>query len=195
MAASAHLRRLREALRGPLTLGELSERLGEDGFGLLVLTLSMPFLQPLPMAGLSTVVGSYLLLLGAQHAAGRRAPWLPGWIARRALDQRRLDALLLFAERVFRGVETLARPRWTGLARRHRLTGAAVVALSLVLLLPIPIPFSNSTCALPLLLLAAGHLEEDGLLTAAGLGGVLVAYAYNAAAVSLGWSGLRALAG
>jgi hypothetical protein len=184
MAAAEHLRRLRAAVDGPLTLGELSGRLGEDGFALLVVFLCLPFLQPVPLAGLSTAVGLYLAFAGVQHAGGRGVPWLPAWLAAKRLEERHVQGLLGLAERFFTLVEKVARPRLQPLARRHDLIGFVIAFLAALLCLPLPIPFSNMLCAVGMVLLALGHLEDDGLLAAGGLLGGLAAVAYHAALVA-----------
>ncbi len=147
MAAADHLHRLREAINGPLTLGELAARLGEDGFPLLVVFLCLPFLQPVPLAGLSTAIGLYIAFAAVQHARRPGVPWVPEWVARRRVEEKTLRSLLGAAERVFGWVEKLARPRLSGLARRHDLTGGVIAAMAVMLLLPLPIPFSNMFCA------------------------------------------------
>lgn len=181
MAAAEHLRLLREAVDGPLTLGELSARLGEDGFALLVVFLCLPFLQPIPLGGLSTLVGAYLALAGLRHAAGRRSTWMPGWVARRRIEEKTLRAVLTLAQRLFALVERFSRPRLVALARRHELAGLVIAGLALILLLPLPVPFSNMICGTGMTLLALGHLEEDGLLSCGGLLCALAALAYHAA--------------
>ncbi|MDX6770558.1 MAG: exopolysaccharide biosynthesis protein [Elusimicrobiota bacterium] len=181
MPAAAHLHRLRVAIDGPLTLGELAGRLGEDGFPLLVVFLCLPFLQPVPLAGLSSAIGLYIVFAAVQHARRPGVPWVPGWVARRRVEERTLRALLGAAETVFGWVERLARPRLTPLARRHDLTGAVIAVMAFMLLLPLPIPFSNMFCALAMVLMAVAHLEEDGLLAVAGLAAAVGAAAYHAA--------------
>lgn len=181
MPAAEHLHRLREAVDGPITLGELAARLGDDGFALLVIFLCMPFLQPVPLGGLSTAVGLYIALAGAQHASGRQVPWIPAFLARRRLEEKVLRGLLGAAERFFGLIERFSRPRLQALARRHDLMGGVIAAMAALLLLPLPIPFSNMSCAVAMVLLAIGHLEKDGVLAGAGLFCAFAALSYHAA--------------
>lgn len=181
MPAAEHLHRLREAVDGPLTLGELAGRLGEEGFTLLVVFLCLPFLQPVPLAGLSTVIGAYLAVAGVQHAAGRAEPWMPRWLQRRRLEERWLRRLLGMAERFFTFVERFTRPRLSGLARRHDLIGLTIAGMSTLMLLPLPIPFSNMVCAVSMVLLAISHLEDDGLVALGGYLGAALAVGYHLA--------------
>lgn len=181
MPAAEHLHRLREAVDGPLTLGQLAGRLGEEGFTLLVVFLCLPFLQPVPLAGLSTVIGLYLAVAGAQHAAGRATTWMPGWLQARRLEERWLRRLLGLAERFFTFVERFTRPRLSGLARRHDLVGLTIAGMSTLLLLPLPIPFSNMLCAVSMVLLAIAHLEDDGLVAVCGYLSAAAAVGYHLA--------------
>lgn len=181
MPAAEHLHRLREAVDGPLTLGELAGRLGEEGFTLLVVFLCLPFLQPVPLAGLSTVIGLYLAVAGVQHAAGRSSPWMPRWLQGRRLEERWLRRLLGLAERFFAFVERFSRPRLSALARRHDLIGLTIAGMSTLMLLPLPIPFSNMVCAVSMVLLAISHLEDDGLVAIGGYLGAAVAVGYHLA--------------
>ena len=66
-------------------------------------------------------------------------------------------------------VEKVSRPRWSELARRERLAGAACLYLAVVLLLPLP--FVNLVPAVCLALIALGVVQRDGIATALGIAG------------------------
>src|SRR4051812_30948155 len=61
----------------PLTLGLIVEITGDRAFGVLMAFLCLPFVQPIPLPGLSIPFGVALILLGAQVAVRRHRPWLP----------------------------------------------------------------------------------------------------------------------
>lgn len=193
MPVERHLRALEEAVDGPMTLGELLRRMHHGGFALLTVFLCLPFLQPLPMGGLSTVLGPVVALLGVQLARGRRELAPPEWIARRRLDLRTIRILLGAARAFFRLAERVARPRWTALARAEEAAGAGIALSGALLSLPFPIPLSNVICAGPATLLALGTLEEDGLLSALGWLALLLAVAFHAGLALLGTTGTVAL--
>ena len=194
MSAAAHLRRLRETLDGPVTLGELSARLGRDGVGLTAFLCALPFLQPIPLAGLGTPVGLLLIATGVQLARGRENPALPRFVASHRLEAATVKRLLAAAATVLAGAERVARSRWRPLANSPRLFGAAIVLLGAILAVPVFVPFGNPLTAAPLALLGLAILEEDGLLGALGLAGALLALAYHAAFAGLIWNGLKFLA-
>ena len=59
-----------------LTLGGLIERLEGRVYTLLLVILSLPMCQPVPLPGLSTPLGVAIALLGLRFAF-RQHPWMP----------------------------------------------------------------------------------------------------------------------
>lgn len=194
MAVGRHLSALEAATAGgPCTLGELVQRMEHAGYGLILIFVCLPFLQPIPLGGLSSLVGPFVFVMGVQLALHRPRPWLPGWISRRTLDQRLLGILLGAARRFFGLVERFARPRWCALARAESAAGLVMALCGALLSLPFPIPLSNVACAAPIVLLALGLLEEDGVLAALGYTGAGVTVALHAGLAILGMDGARNL--
>lgn len=180
---SVRLLCLAEACRGrDVTLAELAsfgdER--EDASFLLVLLLSLPFCQPVPLAGLSTPFGLMLGALG--WGMFRQRPFrLPAKLARVRVPHRFFPLLIKGAGRLVGWMERHLRRRREGLARSpglRRLHGACILFWALMLALPLPIPFSNIFSALPLPLLAAGLLEDDGVMVLRSYLAGLVCLAY-----------------
>lgn len=193
MAVARHLLALEAAIDGPLTLGELTGRMHHAGFGLIVLFVCLPFLQPLPLAGLSTVLGVFIALQGVRLVQGRKEPHLPDWIARRRLEAKTWHLLLGAARRFFAVAERFARPRWRSLAANERASGAGIALCGALLALPFPIPMSNMVCATPAALLALALLEEDGLIALLGWLGIFVMISFHVGLILLGAEGTRAL--
>jgi len=147
-----------------VTIRELLYVLRGRAYMLLVILLSLPFLVPLPLPGLSTPFGLAIMLICLRLALGQR-PWLPKSIQRRSLPGGFIPRMLDLAARIIRWLETVLRPRWlvlteSGLIRQ--LHAIVIVAAASILLLPLPIPFSNGLPAWAILLLACGLLERDG---------------------------------
>lgn len=193
MAVERHLRALEAAVDGPMTLGELTHRMRHAGFGLIVIFVCLPFLQPLPLAGLSTVLGAFIALQGVQLLRGRREPHLPGWIGRRRIEEKTLHLLLGAARRFFALTEKVSRPRWRALAGNERAAGAGIALSGALLALPFPIPLSNMICASPAVLLSLALLEEDGLIALLGWLGMFVSISFHVGLALLGAEGTRAL--
>jgi hypothetical protein len=194
MAAAAQLRRLRDGLGGALDLGELAARLGSEGTGLLVILLSIPFLQPLPTGGLSVPAGLLIAAAGLQAARGADQLRLPAFVARKSLDEATLRRLLGLAEKAVGFLERAARPRGPAWARSPRLLGFTIAALGALLAVPFYLPFAAMVCALPLVLLGLALIEGDGACGALGLVAAAACAAYHAAVVRVAWIAASALA-
>ncbi len=193
MAVERHLRALEAAVDGPLTLGELVHRMERSGFGLVIIFVCLPFLQPLPLAGLSTVLGAFIVFQGVRLVRGGKELLLPAWIANRRIEEKTLHLLLGAARRFFALADKVTRPRWRGLAANPRAAGAGIALSGALLALPFPIPLSNMICASPAVLLSLALLEEDGLLAALGWLGLLLSIAFHIGLLLLGAEGTRAL--
>jgi len=177
------LRRMADELgpcpRGP-TLAALAGRLERRGYGMLLLLAALCCCLPGP-PGSGVVLSLPLLLLGTGMLAGRRQPWLPGWLGRRRLPPGPLRGLLRRAVPLLERLERRVRPRWicphSPGSRpeiiQERVTGAAVVMLALLLALPTPL--TNLPLAASVVILALGVLERDGLATLAGLAAAALA--------------------
>lgn len=192
MAAAAHLRRLRDTLDGPIILGELSARLGREGVGLLVFICALPFLQPIPLAGLGTPIGFLLAAAGLQLTLGRTSAVLPRFIAEHRLEAASATRLLSAAERILGVAERAARPRWRAFAHLPKVYGVAIILLGMIFAIPIFVPLGNPATAIPLAMIGLALLEEDGLLGALGLVGTGATLIYHVACVRLMWSGIHA---
>lgn len=155
--------RLRVAERA-VTIRELLYVLRGRAYMLLVILLSLPFLVPLPLPGLSTPFGLAIILICLRLALGQR-PWLPKSIQRREIPAGFIPRMLDLAAKIIGVLEKVLRPRWlvlteSGLIRQ--LHAVVIVAAGTILLLPLPIPFSNGMPAWAIVLLACGLLERDG---------------------------------
>jgi hypothetical protein len=153
-----------------ITLREVIYTLQGRAYMLLVLLLSLPFVTPIPLPGLSTPFGLAIALIALRLSLGQR-PWLPMKLQRRELPAGFLRKIFSVAERVLRFLEKFLRPRLTYLTDTPflvQLHALLMLTAALALLLPLPIPFTNSFPAWTILLLAAGLLERDGLFILAG---------------------------
>ena len=155
--------RLRVAQRA-VTIRELLYVLRGRAYMLLVILLTLPFLLPLPLPGLSTPFGFAIIVVCLRLALGQR-PWLPKSIQRRELPAGFIPRLLDLAAKIIGWLERVLRPRWLVLTEHAlilQLHALVMVAAAAILLLPLPIPFSNGLPAWAILLLACGLLERDG---------------------------------
>lgn len=156
----------------PLTLREVIHVLRGRAYLLLLVLLSLPFLTPIPLPGLSTPFGLAIALIALRLALGQR-PWLPKNLQRKQLPADFFARLFRVAEKIIRVLEKLLRPRWpmlTATSLLRQLHALVLLLAAVALLLPLPIPFTNSFPAWAILLIAGGLLERDGVAILLGYG-------------------------
>jgi hypothetical protein len=166
------------------SVGELVDRIGDRGFGLLLMVLALPAALPLPAPGYATPFGILMIVLGFQMLVGRQVPWLPERFRKRNIKFSLLSFSLRKGGGLMRLVEFLVRPRFSGLARnRVFLAAISVIIIAMACSMTLPIPLTNTAPSFVIFILAAGILEEDGLALAAGLVLAPVAAAISIAAL------------
>lgn len=163
-----------------VTLREVIYTLRSRAYLLLIILLVLPFIQPVPLPGLSTPIGLAIMLIALRLSLGQR-PWLPKKIQRIKLPAGFFGKLMTFTERLIRFLEKVLRPRWawlTDTALLNQMHAIVMLVSAAILLLPLPIPFSNVLPAWAIFLVACGLLERDGLFVCLGYVGFLVGAAY-----------------
>jgi hypothetical protein len=182
-ALSADLRALAEHFQDrPVRLAEVVELLRGRGHRFLIVLLCLPLLTPIPLPGISTLIGLVIALIGLRLALGEKLH-LPERLMQKELPPRILPKVLRASSRLVGAFERLSKPRLQ-LFYRHaafqRLGGVLIALCGLKLLLPLPIPMSNFFPCLSATLLAAGSFEEDGVVFLAGLVAFTTSLAYFA---------------
>jgi hypothetical protein len=152
---------------GGITLNQLLERTGGRGFYLVVILLALPFIVPLSIPGVSTVLGLTVSLLSFKIAFGA-LPRLPRFMGNRKLSPDIQRKVLLGSVKFVRVVEKLVRPRhtpWMTTPPARFVNAMLMTFMGLLLAMPFP-PLPPLTNALPcycIILLAASMMEEDGV--------------------------------
>jgi hypothetical protein len=155
----------------PVTLREIIAVIHGRAYMLLLILLSLPFCSPVPVPGLSTVLGAIIALIGLRLSL-RAKPWLPAALLDAPVASAKVATLLRGSRKVARGMEVFLCPRWcilVDLEVLHHFYGAMICISGLLLLLPLPIPFSNLIPALSIIFLAAAMVERDGYFIVAGV--------------------------
>lgn len=163
-----------------VTLVEIMDIVGTDSLLLLTIFLSLVFLVPVSIPGVSTVFGTGILLIGITRLFARKL-WLPDRIAHRRISVEKLSAVLYRALVWFRRLEKISHP--------HRLSGlttgrlaeffnnCSFILAAVLLMAPFGfIPFSNTLPAIALIFLAIGMLQQDGT-------SILLGYLSNVATI------------
>ena len=174
-----------------VTLRDLLAMMGESGLLLLCALLSLPFLFPVSIPGVSTVFGAGIVLISAAITFNR-LPWLPQTLADRRLESGRLKPVLERGVTMLRRFDRFFKPRLMGFASGavvNRINGLVLMGAGLLLMAPLGlIPFSNTLPGIAILLLAAGISQRDGLVVLAGYAMVALTVVYFAALAFLAYS-------
>ena len=180
-----------EASKGDLTLRKVFDVMGEEGHSVLLLFLCIPYMQPIPIPGLSTPFGILMSLI-AVFLFLERPPWLPKKFENLRISAQSVIKISEVAEKVWVKASKFVKERWTVLhdAQTFRFINLIVLSVNgLLLALPLPIPFSNMFPAIAVILSAVGHTERDGLFIGASYVWSLLSFGFFAAlGLGAGWS-------
>jgi hypothetical protein len=162
------LREIAHGSTATLTIGSLSEKLGDRGFGLILLIFAIPNAIPLIIPGASTITGLPLIFLAAQLCFGRQKIWLPHFIAKREIKMVMLKKFVDIALPCLVRLEKVSKPRIDILTtpKFERIAGIIIVVLAF--LIALPIPFGNFPLGVAITILALAITEQDGVLMIIG---------------------------
>ncbi|MDX0776488.1 exopolysaccharide biosynthesis protein [Sinorhizobium medicae] len=160
------------AIRGnTITLRQLMIEIGEQGFLLLCALLTLPFLIPVSIPGVSTVFGAAIILISLAITLNR-LPWLPKRILDREIETEKLVPTLRKGAALVSKLDRYVRPRLNFLTEgtlMNRFNGLMIMAGGVLLMFPLGlIPLSNTLPGIAILLLSVGIIQRDGLMVAGG---------------------------
>lgn len=169
---SEALETTRAAVSGhEVTLRELLALVGEQGLLVFCAILATPFMFPVTLPFMSTVLGLPMLLIGVAVVMNR-LPWLPARVLDRALPGASVQHMLERAVHAASRFEHLVRPRLLGLSASavvNGFNGCILVLAVLLLMAPLPlVPFANTIPAVGVILLCLGLAERDGVMIILG---------------------------
>jgi len=146
-----------------ISIGELTDRLGERAFGILILLFALPNCIPGP-PGVSSITGLPIIIFAIQIMAGSTRPWLPEFLRRRSFLRRDLLGIVTKADPHIRRLERLLRPRadWVFSTVGRRVMGVILLIVAVVLFLPIPL--GGIFPAISIAVVALSLMERDGVL-------------------------------
>lgn len=146
-----------------ISLKTILENVDEQGFGLLLMVLSLPSALPIPAAGYSTPFGILFILLGLQMLVGRRRPWLPEWAAHRKMTRSFAEKSIGMATRWLGFIEKLVHPRLKWISSPFGSRFLSFVVVVMAALMTLPIPTTNTFPAAVIFLIGVGLSEKDGV--------------------------------
>jgi hypothetical protein len=164
-----------------LQLNQLLQHVSEKGFGILLVILSLPSALPVPAAGYSVPFGIILVFLSLQMISGRKIPYTPSWMGKRAISKEIASKMVNAAEWFLGKTEWLIRPRMQWINSRGGRLFMGILTLFMAILMLFPIPLTNTAPAMVIFLIGVGLSEKDGLFAImACIAGSLAVCLYSA---------------
>ncbi|MFM4704050.1 exopolysaccharide biosynthesis protein [Aeromonas bivalvium] len=186
---------------GQISLRELLALVGEQGMLLFCLLLTVPFLLPVSIPGISSVFGLLILFIGIGITLNR-VPWLPARLMARRFATEQLKSTLHKGADLLARLDRFVRPRLlvlTASSTINRANGLMIMLAAVLLMMPFgAIPLTNTLPAWAILLLATGMLQRDGCFVALGytlVAATLIWFAVLALGVLMAGQGLSGLFG
>lgn len=173
-----------------LTLSAIRDLLGRDGLLLFTALLTIVFMIPVSIPGVSTIFGGTILLIGISLLLNRN-PWLPARFLKKEFPSDKLRASLNQGLKWFHRLEKISKPhrlRWlTNNRLASILNGCSIILGAILLMMPFGlIPFSNTLPALALLFYSIGILQKDGVSILLGHLSIIATLIYFAVLISGG---------
>jgi hypothetical protein len=155
-----------------LSVKDLIERCGEEGLLLLSALLTLVFLIPVSLPGVSTAFGAVILLVGISRL--RKGPlWLPKRVEKKKVTVEKLRPALERGLKWVRRLEKVSRSHRLPILADSRIAGLinnlAFVIAALLLMAPFGfVPLSNTLPGIALLFYAMGLAQRDGVAVLLG---------------------------
>ena len=146
------------------TLKDIFEVFGPDGHYVFILFLTLPFLQPIPLPGLSIPFGLLIAIVGI-FGFFEKPPFVPERWARLKLTSQSVLKIAAASEAIFAKLTPVLHSRLIFFTRGPFRTFNMILLVfnAILLALPLLIPFTNGLPALVIFLQILGILEEDGI--------------------------------
>jgi hypothetical protein len=133
-----------------------------------MLIFALPNLIPLPIPGISTVLGTPLIVLSYQLVKGRDVPWFPKWLARRSIECSKLKKAILYILPYLQRLEAILKPRLSFLVDPPMERFIAAICLAMAVIMVLPIPLGNWFPAVTICLFLLAIIERDGMMAILG---------------------------
>jgi hypothetical protein len=165
-----------------VNLAEILDICGQDGLLLVSVFLTIIFLFPVSVPGISTVFGAAILQIGCSRLM-KRDMKLPKRFNERMFPVEKIRCNLNRGIVWLKKLQSLSRPDRLRAFTRPGLVGAvnecALITGAVLLMAPFGlVPFSNTLPALAIMFLALGFLYGDGLFIIMGHAANIITIAY-----------------
>ncbi|WP_408097793.1 exopolysaccharide biosynthesis protein [Peredibacter sp. HCB2-198] len=154
-----------------ITLGKIVEHVEGEALLILCLVAILPFMQPIPIPGLSSVLGLIVLLQGIGLTFWSR-PLLTKKLKEVNITHEKFEMIYKAAVKFSNFTSKISAYKHpiTNTRISHIICGLSITLSAAFLSLPLPIPFSNLIPALSIFMICVGLLEEDIILILIGHG-------------------------
>jgi hypothetical protein len=154
-----------------ITLGRIVDRIEGEAILILSLISIMPFMQPIPIPGLSSVLGLIVFLQGIGLLLWNR-PLLTKRLRAVRIPPEKFELIYRAAKKFSNFTERISAFRHPIVSSRIStiICGVSIILSAGFLSLPLPIPFSNLIPALSIFFICVGLLEDDIVLLLCGHG-------------------------
>jgi len=155
------------------SLGSVIADFENRGFGPLLLVPAIIVLLPIVGAipGVPAICALLIILIASQMLFGRQHPWIPGFLSKRKIEQKKVDSAVDAARPWAKRIDKVFSQRLEFLTGDIASRIVAIVAIFLaIVMIPLEaVPFAAAIPAASIALLALSLSAKDGLLTAIGL--------------------------
>jgi len=154
-----------------ITFGHIVDHIEGEATLILCLVAILPFMQPIPIPGLSSVLGLIVLLQGIGLLFWGK-PILTKKLRSIVISKEKFEIIYKAATKFSKWTSKASSFKTPIVSTRfsHIICGISIILSSAFLSLPLPIPFSNLIPALSIFLICLGLLEEDIILLLMGHG-------------------------
>ncbi len=152
-----------------ITIGELLKLFSNQGHFILCCIFSAPFLLPIPLPGLSVILGLLIFFLGL-GIVFNFPPYIPKKFSTISLESKFLAKLFHFLAMLSQKLEFVIRPRFSKIvifSPMKKISGFIICLSGLFLALPLP-PGTNFPPSLVIIIISLAHVECDGILLIVG---------------------------
>ncbi len=177
---------------GKIQLGEFLDQMAQRGHMLVTLILCLPFMLPVPLPGLSVVLGIVIAAAGIA-ALLEKPPWVPALWRKREISPKLLQHIGRYGVALAAKIEHIVKPRGRAYVNHpglRRFNGLLIAVCGLLLALPLP-PGTNFPPALAIIFLSLANLEEDAFVMLVGYAAFIINILLFVGLFFLGYEGVK----
>jgi hypothetical protein len=141
---------------------------GQKSFGTILLLTGIITLAPLigDIPGVPTTMGLIVFLIAIQLLARREKLWLPEFLLKRSVKQKKLQKAIKWLLPTARFIDRFLKPRLTILTGDVMIHVIAMICIGIAIVMPIMefVPFSANIAGIALTTFGLSLLARDGLL-------------------------------